>query len=85
LKPDTFFHELMQPIAKAWPVPNKEWKALEKNLEPLLHPFKHTRESGMMPIVLHVNMLQMMYQKLPAGEQAKWWMAVTGVSPMDQP
>jgi hypothetical protein len=63
LKPDTFFHELMQPIAKARPVPDKDWKALEENLELLLHTFKHARESGMMPIVLHVHTLQMMYQK----------------------
>jgi hypothetical protein len=75
----------MQPIAKSRPVLDKDWKALEENLELLLHTFKHAWESGMMSIVLHVNTLQMMYQKWPAGDQAKWWMAVTGVSPMDQP
>jgi hypothetical protein len=44
LKPDTFFHELMQPITKVMPVPDKDWKVLEENLELLLHTFEHVRE-----------------------------------------
>jgi hypothetical protein len=32
LKPDTFFHELMQPITTAKVVPDKDWKALESHM-----------------------------------------------------
>ncbi len=68
LKPDTFFHKLMKPINTAKAVPDKDWKALESHMELLLHTFQHARESGMMSIVLHINTLQLMYQKWPAGE-----------------
>ncbi len=66
------------------PLPDKDWKALEENLELLLHTFEHSRESGIMLTVLHVNTLQLMYQKWLAGKQAKWWIAATGFLLTDQ-
>jgi hypothetical protein len=51
----------------------------------LLHTFEHARESGMISIVLHINTLQLMYQKWSAGEQTRWWIAATGLSTMEQP
>jgi hypothetical protein len=53
-------------------------------MELLLHTFEHARESGMMSIVLHINTLQLMYQKWSAVEQTRWWIAEMGLSPMEQ-
>ncbi len=61
-------------------MPDKDWKALEENLELRLH----SRESGIMLTVLQVNTLKLMYHKWLEGKQAKWWIAATGVSLMDQ-
>jgi hypothetical protein len=71
MKPDTFFHDLVLPINAAKPIPERNRKAIKENLEILLHTFEHARELGMMDILLHINVLKLMYEKWSAGEQAK--------------
>jgi hypothetical protein len=39
----------------------------------------------MLPIVLHMNNLRPMYEKLPHGEQAKWWTHTERFDIMQQP
>jgi hypothetical protein len=57
VRQDTFLHDLMQPVNTARAIPVRDWKALGLNLELLLHTLEHAKESGMMPVVLHINNL----------------------------
>jgi hypothetical protein len=81
MSPDTFLHDLMKPVHTGRKVPERDWKALEVHLDLLLH----TRESGIIPVVLHANNLKQMYEKRLASEQTRWWVAAAGILPMDQP
>jgi len=85
VKPNTFFHELMRPISMAKEVPEKDWKALEKNLKLLLCTFEQAREADMLGIVLHINTIQQMYEKWPYSEQVRWYSETDEVLPVDQP
>lgn len=60
IKQNAFFHGLMLPIINARPVPEKDWKVMEENLELLLHRFEHARELDIMDIVLHISTLKLM-------------------------
>ena len=85
VKPNQFFNELMQPITTAKVVQERDWKALEKNMELLQHTFEQAREAGMLEIVLHVTTVDQMIKKWPYNEQVRWWEQTVEVSPMDQP
>jgi len=72
IKPSKFFHELMQPIVKAKVVQERNWKALEVNLELLQSTFEQAMEAGMLEVVLHVNTLRQMCEKWPYSERILW-------------
>jgi hypothetical protein len=39
----------------------------------------------MMPIMLHINTLQLMYEMLPGSKEDRWWIAAMRITLMDQP
>jgi hypothetical protein len=47
--------------------------ALEEYLDLWIWTFDFTRDARILPIVLQKNNLRPMYEKLPHGEQARWW------------
>jgi hypothetical protein len=54
-------------------------------LDLLLQTFDISEDSGTLPIILHQNNLQPMYEKWPSGEQAKWWTHAARFHILDQP
>jgi len=85
VKPNQFLNELMQPFTSATVVQERDWKALEKNMELLQHTFEQAREAGMLEVVLHVTTVDQMVKKWPYNEQVRWWEQTVEVSPRDQP
>ena len=63
VKPNQFFNELMQPITTAKVVQERDWKALEKNMELLQHTFEQAWEAGMLEIILQVTTVDQMIKK----------------------
>jgi hypothetical protein len=65
VRPNTFLHDLMQPVNTIRAVPEKDWEALEACTPGSTAAciFKHARESCMKPVALHVINLKKMYWK----------------------
>jgi hypothetical protein len=70
---DVFLHDLMKPALAHKEIGEKNYRALEEYLDLLIRTFDIAEEAGMLPVVLHMNNLQPMYEKWPHGEQAMLW------------
>ncbi len=72
LHPDTFLHDLIKPVNAARDISDRIYQTLEEFLDLLIRTFDIAEDAGMLPIVLHQNNLQPIYERWPSGEQARW-------------